>query len=135
MIAMIHVLGVTNYLYPFEFNVDHGSWRASVYQYQKGKTRYVYYKQTNYLLADSWWYCSFCLRKIRDFVFKMKAYSHTNQVRFSHFLDPKRIQNVLCSPIARSNALTKLICIRTKLNKKTGEGFYQTIKKMNKLGA
>lgn len=96
--------GVTNYLYPFEFNVDHGSWRASVYQYQKGKTRYVYYKQTNYLLADSWWYCSFCLRKIRDFVFKMKAYSHTNQVRFSHFLDPKRIQNVSC------NGMTCTIC-------------------------
>ncbi|KAJ0719567.1 putative glycosyl transferase, family 17 [Helianthus annuus] len=27
----------------------------------------------------------------------MKAYSHTDRVRFSHFLDPKMIQNVICN--------------------------------------
>ena len=26
----------------------------------------------------------------------MKAHSHTDRVRFSHFLKPKRIQNVIC---------------------------------------
>lgn len=90
-------LNMNNYLYSFEFNVDHDSWRASVHEYQKGKTRYAHYRQTDYLLADSGWHCSFCFRKISDFVFKMKAYSHTDRVRFSHFLEPKRIQNVICS--------------------------------------
>ncbi|MFS8032184.1 putative beta-1,4-mannosyl-glycoprotein 4-beta-N-acetylglucosaminyltransferase [Helianthus anomalus] len=90
-------LNLNNYLYSFEFNVDHSSWRASVHQYQKGKTRYAHYRQTDYLLAESGWHCSFCFRKITDFVFKMKAYSHTDRVRFSHFLDPKRIQNVICN--------------------------------------
>ncbi|KAJ0783162.1 putative glycosyl transferase, family 17 [Helianthus annuus] len=27
----------------------------------------------------------------------MKAYSHMDRVRFSHFLDPKMIQNVICN--------------------------------------
>ncbi|KAF5755181.1 putative beta-1,4-mannosyl-glycoprotein 4-beta-N-acetylglucosaminyltransferase [Helianthus annuus] len=90
-------LNLNNYLYSFEFNVDHSSWRASVHQYQKGKTRYAHYRQTDYLLAESGWHCSFCFRKITDFVFKMKAYSHTDRVRLSHFLDPKRIQNVICN--------------------------------------
>ncbi|KAI3665987.1 hypothetical protein L6452_44625 [Arctium lappa] len=90
-------LNLNNYLYSFEFKIDHRSWRASVHQYQKGKTRYVHYRQTDHLLADSGWHCSFCFRKISDFVFKMKAYSHTDRVRFSHFLDPKRIQNVICN--------------------------------------
>ncbi|KAI3503495.1 hypothetical protein L1887_31938 [Cichorium endivia] len=93
---VIH-LNLNNYLYSFEFNVDHASWRASVHRYQKGKTRYVHYRQTDFLLADSGWHCSFCFRKISDFVFKMKAYSHTDRVRFSQFLDPKRIQNVICN--------------------------------------
>ncbi|KAI3713246.1 hypothetical protein L1987_71820 [Smallanthus sonchifolius] len=90
-------LNLNNYLYSFEFHVDHSSWRASVHQYQKGKTRYAHYRQTDYLLAESGWHCSFCFRKITDFVFKMKAYSHTDRVRFSHFLDPKRIQDVICN--------------------------------------
>ncbi|KAL8200759.1 hypothetical protein R6Q57_012098 [Mikania cordata] len=94
--SIVH-LNLNNYLYSFEFKVDHSSWRASVHQYQKGKTRYVHYRQTDYLLVDSGWHCSFCFRKITDFVFKMKAYSHTDRVRFTHFLDPKRIQNVICN--------------------------------------
>ncbi|MFS8017444.1 putative beta-1,4-mannosyl-glycoprotein 4-beta-N-acetylglucosaminyltransferase [Helianthus anomalus] len=68
--AIVH-LNLKNYLYSFEFNVAHTSWRASVHH--------------------------FCFRKISDFVFKMKAYSHTDRVRFAHFLDPKRIQKVICN--------------------------------------
>ncbi|KAJ0692645.1 putative beta-1,4-mannosyl-glycoprotein 4-beta-N-acetylglucosaminyltransferase [Helianthus annuus] len=94
--AIVH-LNLKNYLYSFEFNLAHTSWRASVHQYQKGTTRYAHYRQTDYLLADSGWHCSFCFRKISDFVFKMKAYSHTDRVRFAHFLDPKRIQKVICN--------------------------------------
>lgn len=85
-----------NYLYSFEFQYDNGSWRASVHRYQRGKTRYAHYRQTDYLLADSGWHCSFCFRYISDFVFKMKAYSHTDRVRFTHYLSPKRIQDLIC---------------------------------------
>ncbi|XP_047962587.1 uncharacterized protein LOC125207337 isoform X2 [Salvia hispanica] len=42
------------------------------------------------------WHCSFCFRRIKEFVFKMKAYSHVDRVRFSHFLNPKRVQRVIC---------------------------------------
>lgn len=83
-------------MYSFEFLVDQSSWRASVHRYQSGKTRYAHFRQTDYVLAESGWHCSFCFRHISDFIFKMKAYSHTDRVRFSHFLDPKRIQDIIC---------------------------------------
>ncbi|TYK15651.1 hypothetical protein E5676_scaffold35G001480 [Cucumis melo var. makuwa] len=74
-------LQLKNYLYSFEFHVDDNSWRASVHRYKSGKTRYVHYRQSDDLLADSGWHCSFCFRRISDFVFKMKAYSHNDRVR------------------------------------------------------
>ncbi|XP_038716063.1 uncharacterized protein LOC120009514 isoform X2 [Tripterygium wilfordii] len=85
-----------NYLYSFEYYVDNNSWRASVHRYQTGKTRYAHYRQTDVLLSDSGWHCSFCFRHISEFIFKMKAYSHYDRVRFSHFLKPSRIQEVIC---------------------------------------
>ncbi|GMN42608.1 hypothetical protein TIFTF001_011810 [Ficus carica] len=88
-------LQLRNYLYSFEFYVDNESWRASVHRYNS-KTRYAHYRQTDYLLSDSGWHCSFCFRHISEFTFKMKAYSHCDRVRFSHYLDPKRIQDVIC---------------------------------------
>ncbi|GJU65854.1 glycosyl transferase, family 17 protein [Tanacetum coccineum] len=90
-------LHLRNFLYSFEFNVEHKSWRASVHKYEKGKTRYAHFRQTDYLFADSGWHCSFCFKKISDFVFKMKAYSHSDRIRFAHYLDPKRIQKVICN--------------------------------------
>ncbi|KAF6156409.1 hypothetical protein GIB67_034139, partial [Kingdonia uniflora] len=42
------------------------------------------------------WHCSFCFRFISEFVFKMKAYSHFDRVRFSYYLNPKRVQDVIC---------------------------------------
>ncbi|CAN6895874.1 unnamed protein product [Brassica oleracea] len=89
-------LQLRNYLYSYEYYLDYKSWRASVHLYKPGKTRYAHFRQSNNLLADSGWHCSFCFRHIRDFVFKMKAYSHTDRVRFSHYLNPKRIQDVIC---------------------------------------
>uniref|UniRef100_A0A5B6YWV2 Beta-1,4-mannosyl-glycoprotein 4-beta-N-acetylglucosaminyltransferase n=1 Tax=Davidia involucrata TaxID=16924 RepID=A0A5B6YWV2_DAVIN len=89
-------LQLRNYLYSFEFLWDHKSWRASVHRYQTGKTKYAHYRQTDYLLADAGWHCSFCFRRISDFIYKMKAYSHYDRVRFSHYLNPKRIQDVIC---------------------------------------
>ncbi|KAA8530181.1 hypothetical protein F0562_004890 [Nyssa sinensis] len=89
-------LQLKNYLYSFEFLWDNKSWRASVHRYQTGKTRYAHYRRTDNILADAGWHCSFCFRHISEFIFKMKAYSHYDRVRFSHFLNPKRIQDVIC---------------------------------------
>ncbi|KAK6913059.1 Glycosyl transferase, family 17 [Dillenia turbinata] len=89
-------LQLRNYLYSFEFHLDNKSWRASIHRYKTGKTRYAHYRQTDDLLSDAGWHCSFCFRHISEFVFKMKAYSHTDRVRFSHYLNPKRIQDIIC---------------------------------------
>ncbi|XP_015576154.1 uncharacterized protein LOC8279094 isoform X2 [Ricinus communis] len=93
--SILH-LQLRNYLYSFEFYLDSKSWRASVHRYVAGKTRYAHYRQADDLLSDSGWHCSFCFRYISDFIFKMKAYSHYDRVRFSHFLNPKRVQDVIC---------------------------------------
>ncbi|KAJ7974663.1 Beta-1,4-mannosyl-glycoprotein 4-beta-N-acetylglucosaminyltransferase [Quillaja saponaria] len=89
-------LQLRNYLYSFEFYLDSKSWRASVHRYQTGKTRYAHYRQSDVALSDAGWHCSFCFRHISDFIFKMKAYSHYDRVRFSHYLNPKRVQHVIC---------------------------------------
>ncbi|KAI4387735.1 hypothetical protein MLD38_000143 [Melastoma candidum] len=93
--SILH-LQMRNYLYSFEFPLDDKSWRASVHRYRKGETRYVHYRQTDDLLSDAGWHCSFCFRHIKDFIFKMGAYSHNDRVRFRHFLNPKRIQDIIC---------------------------------------
>ncbi|KAK9675529.1 hypothetical protein RND81_11G013000 [Saponaria officinalis] len=89
-------LQLKNYLYSFEFLVDYSSWRASIHKYSTRSTRYAHYRQADVLLADAGWHCSFCFRHISEFIFKMKAYSHNDRVRFSHYLNPKRIQTVIC---------------------------------------
>ncbi|KAG0492783.1 hypothetical protein HPP92_006181 [Vanilla planifolia] len=89
-------LQLRNYLYSFEFYLDDDSWRASVHRYRPGKTRYAHFRQTDDLLADSGWHCSFCFRYLREFAFKMKAYSHVDRIRFSYYLKPSRIQDVIC---------------------------------------
>ena len=93
--SILH-LQLKNYLYSFEFRVDDKSWRASIHRYETGKTRYAHYRQSDDILADAGWHCSFCFRRISDFIFKMKAYSHYDRVRFSHYLNPERIQKVIC---------------------------------------
>lgn len=95
-IPQILHLRLKNYLYSFEFHVDDNSWRASVHRYQAGKTRYAHYRQSDDILAESGWHCSFCFRHISEFIFKMKAYSHHDRVKFSHYLNPKRVQKVIC---------------------------------------
>ena len=93
--SVLH-LRLRNYLYSFEFLKDIKSWRASVHRYQTGKTRYAHYRQADVVLADAGWHCSFCFRRISEFVFKMKAYSHVDRVRFKRYLNPERIQRVIC---------------------------------------
>ncbi|XP_061357516.1 uncharacterized protein LOC133301835 isoform X1 [Gastrolobium bilobum] len=89
-------LQLRNYLYSFEFFLDNESWRASIHRYQTGKTCYAHYRQADVLLSDSGWHCSFCFRHISEFIFKMKAYSHNDRVRFSHYLNHNRIQEIIC---------------------------------------
>lgn len=89
-------LQLRNYLYSFEFFLDNKSWRASIHRYQTGRTRYAHYRQADLLLSDAGWHCSFCFRHISEFIFKMKAYSHYDRVRFPHYLNPERIQDVIC---------------------------------------
>ncbi|KAJ6721923.1 BETA-14-MANNOSYL-GLYCOPROTEIN BETA-14-N-ACETYLGLUCOSAMINYL-TRANSFERASE [Salix viminalis] len=93
--SVLH-LRLKNYLYSFEFLVDNNSWRASVHRYRTGTTRYAHYRQAGDILADAGWHCSFCFRHISEFIFKMKAYSHFDRVRFKRFLNPERIQRVIC---------------------------------------
>ncbi|KAL2335752.1 hypothetical protein Fmac_016965 [Flemingia macrophylla] len=89
-------LQMRNYLYSFEFFLDNQSWRASVHRYQTGRTCYAHYRQADVLLSDAGWHCSFCFRLISEFIFKMKAYSHNDRIRFAHYLSRNRIQDVIC---------------------------------------
>lgn len=93
--SVLH-LQLRNYLYSFEYHVDNKSWRAQVHRYKTGKTRYAHFRQADVIISDAGWHCSFCFRYISDFIFKMKAYSHYDRVRFPHFLNPRRIQDVIC---------------------------------------
>jgi len=93
--SVLH-LRLKNYLYSFEFLVDNNSWRASVHRYQTGTTQYAHYRHADDILADAGWHCSFCFRRISEFIFKMKAYSHFDRVRFKRYLNPERIQRVIC---------------------------------------
>ncbi|KAJ8430061.1 hypothetical protein Cgig2_011596 [Carnegiea gigantea] len=95
-IPQILHLRLKNYLYSFEYHVDDGSWRASIHRYKPGQTRYAHFRQTDIILSDAGWHCSFCFRHIEDFIFKMKAYSHNDRIRFSHYLNPSRIQDIIC---------------------------------------
>lgn len=89
-------LQMNNYLYSFEFLVDKSSWRASVVMYRPGATGYNHMRKTDAILADTGWHCSFCFRHIRDFVYKMTAYSHADRVKSPRFLNYDRIQDIIC---------------------------------------
>ncbi|KAG6533579.1 hypothetical protein ZIOFF_007454 [Zingiber officinale] len=88
-------LELRHYTYSFEFPVDYSSWRATAQLFHQG-TRYRHSRQTDVMLADAGWHCSFCFREIEEFVFKMTAYSHADRVRRPSFLDPSRIQRIIC---------------------------------------
>ncbi|KAJ3680216.1 hypothetical protein LUZ60_016494 [Juncus effusus] len=88
-------LQLRHYMYSFEFPVDYSSWRATYHVYHN-RTRYRHSRQTDLMLSDAGWHCSFCFRRIEDFVFKMKSYSHADRVRKNSYLDPVRIQKIIC---------------------------------------
>lgn len=88
-------LELRHYLYSFEFPVDFSSWRATAHIFQPS-TQYRHSRQTDLLFADAGWHCSFCFRHIKEFVFKMTAYSHADRVKSADFLDESRIQQIIC---------------------------------------
>lgn len=88
-------LELRNYMYSFEFPVDYNSWRATVHVYGPW-TRYQHSRQTDIIFSDAGWHCSFCFRKLQEFVFKMTAYSHADRVKRKDFLKYSRIQNLIC---------------------------------------
>lgn len=88
-------LELRHYLYSFEFPVDYSSWRATIHIYGP-RTYYKHSRQTDLLLSDAGWHCSFCFRNIQEFVFKMTAYSHADRVKRKDFLDSSRIQRIIC---------------------------------------
>lgn len=92
--AVMH-LELQHYLYSFEFPVDYSSWRASAHLFGP-LTRYRHSRQTDLLLAEAGWHCSFCFRTLEEFAFKMRAYSHADRVRRASFLDYARIQKIIC---------------------------------------
>ncbi|KAF6167456.1 hypothetical protein GIB67_031657 [Kingdonia uniflora] len=89
-------LELRHYMYSFEFPVDYSSWRTTTHMYGP-RTRYRHSRQTDIMLSDAGWHCSFCFRRIEEFVFKMTAYSHADRVRRKEFLSFSRIQRVICN--------------------------------------
>ncbi|KAK3038044.1 hypothetical protein RJ639_032023 [Escallonia herrerae] len=88
-------LELRNYMYSFEFPVDFSSWRATIHIYDRW-TQYRHSRQTDLILSDAGWHCSFCFRHLREFVFKMTAYSHADRVRRKDFMRHSRIQKLIC---------------------------------------
>ncbi|XP_051152585.1 uncharacterized protein LOC127266394 [Andrographis paniculata] len=88
-------LELKHYLYSFEFPVDYSSWRASAHIYNP-RTLYRHSRQTDVILSDAGWHCSFCFRYLSDFIFKMTAYSHADRVKYKEFLRYSRIQKIIC---------------------------------------
>ncbi|KAJ4980241.1 hypothetical protein NE237_031078 [Protea cynaroides] len=88
-------LELRHYMYSFEFPVDFSSWRATINIYDPW-TNYGHFRRSNLILSDAGWHCSFCFRHIEEFMFKMTAYSHADRVRRRQFLNPKRIQKIIC---------------------------------------
>ncbi|KAM0792416.1 hypothetical protein ACM66B_005094 [Microbotryomycetes sp. NB124-2] len=101
-------LGLRDYLYSFEFDASGSkqgasSWRASANIWpNRGFGEDEFYrhgKQTERVLVNSGWHCSWCFRTIKEFVTKATGYSHTDRLgnRPSNLLKPSRIQDTICS--------------------------------------
>ncbi|KAK6945133.1 Glycosyl transferase, family 17 [Dillenia turbinata] len=88
-------LELKHYMYSFEFPVDYSSWRATAHNYNSG-THYRHSRQSDFILSDAGWHCSFCFRYVHEIAFKMTAYSHADRVRRREFLNPERIQKLIC---------------------------------------
>ncbi|KAJ3104741.1 hypothetical protein HDU97_008920 [Phlyctochytrium planicorne] len=108
---IIH-LRMKNFIYSFDFMTDMDHWRAKVVRVpeafydwfygdasspnKKAPFYYGHQRASNHILSDAGWHCSFCFPKLKDFVFKMTAYSHADRVTNKKLLDRNRIQRIIC---------------------------------------
>ncbi|KAK1417233.1 hypothetical protein QVD17_26358 [Tagetes erecta] len=88
-------LDMRKYLYSFEFPTD-PTWKATSHVYNQ-HTRYMHSRQTDLVLSDTGWHCSFCFKYLSEFVVKMTAYSHADRVKKKQHLDHTRIQEKICN--------------------------------------
>ncbi|KAF3920733.1 hypothetical protein AA313_de0208569 [Arthrobotrys entomopaga] len=91
-------LEMKSYMYSFEFPAPRSQWRGMVGQIgPDGVVEYDHRRMGDIMLANAGVHCSWCLRTIQDFRFKMLAYSHADRARASKsILDPKNIQKAIC---------------------------------------
>ncbi|EPT06168.1 acetylglucosaminyltransferase, partial [Fomitopsis schrenkii] len=97
-------LSLRDYMYSFVRALpevkEGGSWRASVKTWNptgQGYYGYSHGRQSDVILADSGWHCSWCFKYIEDFQFKMRSYSHYDRVtRPEKQLEPAEIQRKIC---------------------------------------
>ncbi|KAF3931752.1 hypothetical protein ABW19_dt0210277 [Dactylella cylindrospora] len=90
-------LEMKSYMYSFEFpNPGQPQWRGMIGTIgSDGNIEYDHRRMGDIMLANSGVHCSWCLRTIRDFQFKMQAYSHADRASKST-LDPNNIQKSIC---------------------------------------
>ncbi|KAF9082859.1 hypothetical protein BGX23_012015 [Mortierella sp. AD031] len=91
-------LNLRSYLYSYEFPVDDGG--NSTPNFKRWPKDGAYYHRgqgSRVLFSNAGWHCSFCFRSIDDFRFKMKAYSHTDRLRYEYMLEGDYIQDAICS--------------------------------------
>ncbi|KAJ0881488.1 putative beta-1,4-mannosyl-glycoprotein 4-beta-N-acetylglucosaminyltransferase [Helianthus annuus] len=88
-------LDMKKYLYSFEFPTD-PTWKATSHVYNQ-HTLYKHSRQTDLVLSDTGWHCSFCFKYLSEFVTKMTAYSHADRVKSKQHLDHSRIQEKICN--------------------------------------
>ncbi|KAJ6260398.1 Beta-1,4-mannosyl-glycoprotein 4-beta-N-acetylglucosaminyltransferase [Drechslerella dactyloides] len=91
-------LEMKSYMYSFEFPVPHSQWRPMVGQIGAGGSiEYDHRRMGDIILAGSGVHCSWCLRSIQDFQFKMQAYSHADRAKAGNRVtDPANIQKAIC---------------------------------------
>ncbi|KAF3160165.1 hypothetical protein TWF788_003223 [Orbilia oligospora] len=89
-------LEMKSYMYSFEFPAPRPQWRAMAGQIgTNGEIEYDHRRMGDTLLANTGVHCSWCLRSIQDFQFKMQAYSHADRASKS-VLDRNNIQKAIC---------------------------------------
>jgi beta-1,4-mannosyl-glycoprotein beta-1,4-N-acetylglucosaminyltransferase len=57
--------------------------------------RFTY--ETNLLLRDAGWHCSWCFRTAEEVIFKMQGYSHSDRISSPGILDVKSIEKKFCT--------------------------------------
>ncbi|GAA6051828.1 hypothetical protein JCM3770_005486 [Rhodotorula araucariae] len=118
-------LGMKSYLYSFEWEEggETSSWRPTAVEWPlRGKGDDEFYrhgKVTERVLANSGWHCSWCFRRIADFVTKATGYSHVDRLgsRPTALLRPERIQATICAGLEFFAMLPEAYTYRDLFNK------------------